>query len=1003
MLNKTAFLSLFSLKSILIFVLSTANNDIPMDLKKRNTHIAYQLWSIMAMTVLCTFLSSSLQAQGYNKAFGTNFEDFGYALTQTEDNGYLLCGRSEGFGGDGDYDIYLIKIDVDGDTIWTKTIDDGHFQGGYEMIATSDGNYVIAGETKLTAALSPDVYLLKIDPQGNKIWSNNYGGVANERGLSVKETADGGFAIAGFTFSYGAGEKDAFLVKTDAQGVEEWTQFYGDIESDEATDLVVTDNGYLLIGTTDNAQTNSNDFFLINANETGDTIWTKTYGGAPGDFGKRILRTIENDGFILAGYTLGSFVSNDIVVIKIDDTGEVIWSKTHQYSPGNLGEIVEDLIYDHDNNGYILAGSAETSAANADMFILKLDVAGDKVFGKVIGPSNDQLEEANGVILASDGGYALIGYNSLFNVSGNDVYFAKTNSEGDLVSNYINGKVAYDLIADCTIDPSDLPLSEWLIVAEGEDQTYYGSTDADGNFSILADTGAYDVSILLKNENWEACVETFNGVTLSSFYDTTYLDFPLHSIIDCPVLETDISTAYIFPCYQGDYTVSYCNDGTITATDSYVEVILDNALTYNNSTATLLSNTDSLYLFEIGDIEAGECGTFEINVTADCDLLSAQAFYASAHIYPDTLCTDTNPNWDGASLAVNGYCDGDSVRFTVQNIGINAMQEALDFVIIEDEIMTLIAPVDLGPAELEDVALEANGSTYRIVTMQPDGHPGNSFPTIAVEGCLNSTGNEEDITTGNVTIFPEDDGDTFVSIDLQEALVEGADAGLRAYPKGLNDTVEVNKDLEYHVYFKNITDVSINRIVIRDTLPQGLDITKVMPGASSHPYEFVSYGNGILKFTFNNINLISGADGFVKFTIAQLPNLPTGTQIQNRMAVYLGEQEPITTNTVTRIVGGELLDFITIDLISSTVHTIPEVTLAAYPNPFTEKLIIEVANKNYETLNLNLYNTNGQLVRQTTSDGNQIELMRDGLPQGSYFFQVWSKGSYLASGKIMVQ
>ena len=227
-------------------------------------------------------------------------------------------------------------------------------------------------------------------------------------------------------------------------------------------------------------------------------------------------------------------------------------------------------------------------------------------------------------------------------------------------------------------------------------------------------------------------------------------------------------------------------------------------------------------------------------------------------ILPDSICIEPMMNWDEASVDVDGYCDSDSVRFIIRNDGAGNMGEVLEFIIIEDHVMEFQGPQEFLLEAEQDTIISrgANGTSYRIIAEQSPGHPGSSYPTVAVEGC--STGSN--FSTGFTTELQEDENDPFISIDVQEAISSTTDyTFLRGYPKGYledgENQIPANTSLEYHIYFENSGTDTLQRLVIRDTLPNGLDLGTIVPGASSHPYEFEAYSSGVLKFTFNDLAL----------------------------------------------------------------------------------------------------------------------------------------------------
>ena len=161
----------------------------------------------------------------WTKTYGGNNNDFGYSVSQTADGGYILLGSSESFGV-GAADFYLIKTNANGDTIWTRTYGGNDYEYGYSVAVTTNGGYILLGSTSSFGAGSSDIWFIKTNSIGDTLWTRTYGGIGSDGGSSVQQTSDEGYIITGMTKSYGSGNADIYLIKTDSLGnvgVEEQT------------------------------------------------------------------------------------------------------------------------------------------------------------------------------------------------------------------------------------------------------------------------------------------------------------------------------------------------------------------------------------------------------------------------------------------------------------------------------------------------------------------------------------------------------------------------------------------------------------------------------------------------------------------------------------------------------------------------------------------------------------------------------------------------------------
>lgn len=962
-------------------------------------------WLKVTLFALGLTAFQQVSGQGWEIYFGGNADDFAEAVITTANGGYLVVGYSESFGDDNDMDVYVLRTDIDGQEIWSTPIDEGFVEHGYDVIRASDGGYIIVGDIRRTQLDDVDVYLLKIDENGNLIWSRQYGGDQRDQGFAVTSTPDGGYAVVGRTASFGNGEEDVYLIKTDVNGMEQWSKTFGNTDDDEGKDIITFDGGLAIVGAIRTPTGGGGqplvkpDVFLLLTDENGNEINNHTYGGDGFDEGWALAKTLDG-GLIITG---SKNDSPDLWLIKTDQNGEMVWSKT---LGGDLGDLGKDVIQLKDSS-YVAVGITELTPSNAEVFLVKVDANGNELWTNALG-RNTHFDDGVSIQQTPEGGFILTGINSLSTVFFNDISLIKTDSSGNVFTSYLQGKVFFDEDAECDFDEGETALQDWLIMASGE-QTFFGTTDVNGNYCFRVDTGSYDVTLLPKNTYWNICEGTISDVQIHEFYDTTFVNFPVKDSIACPLLEVDVSTPFLLPCSTRDFTLSYCNNGPASADSAYVEVMLDADLIFNSATLPVASQQGNSYVFDLGILEVGECGNFQVNATLSCDAVPGQAIFVSAHIFPDTICAPPDPNWDGASIDVSGQCVGDSVKFFIQNVGVGDMQEALEYIVIEDQIIGRTGNYKLISGGNIEITTPATGETYRIVAMQSPGHPGDSYPTVAVEGCVENGGNQ--FSTGQVAQFQENENDPFISIEVQEVLSSDDALDLRGYPKGYlrNDTnyIAANTDIEYQIRFRNTGTDTIENVWIRDTLSSFLDATSVRPGASSHPYDFQIYDNGILKFTFNNIHLPPGSsaetasDGFVKFKVSQKPDNPVGSRIDNSTAIFLGYNEPFETETFTHYVGGELLEFVI--LTNDSEVFVPDVKITAYPNPFVDAVQIEIKGARVKKGLFSLFDLSGRLLRQEHFSGNFLRVFRNDLAKGMYVYKLEAEGQLLNTGKIIVQ
>jgi Secretion system C-terminal sorting domain len=246
----------------------------------------------------------------WEKNFGGPQKDVAQSLTNSTDGGLIITGVTKSFSV-GEEDLFILKTTVNGDSLWFKTYGTTGNDGGYGISKTSDGGYIITGQYNWS-----DMWLLKVDENGDTLWTKTFGGINYDEGISVIETDDHGFIISGSTSSYGAGDLDVYVVKTDSSGNFEWQKTYGGSGYDEGRRIIKRDNGYLVMGSTDSGVAGEFDYFIIWTDENGDTVQTKTYGDTGEDRCYDVI-SVGNDYFLIAGSDFNNTTLNDASLLLI--------------------------------------------------------------------------------------------------------------------------------------------------------------------------------------------------------------------------------------------------------------------------------------------------------------------------------------------------------------------------------------------------------------------------------------------------------------------------------------------------------------------------------------------------------------------------------------------------------------------------------------------------------------------------------------------------------------
>jgi len=413
------------------------------------------LKNIFIMLTALTLANLAVAQTTFQKIIGGTNDDLANAVQQTSDGGYIIVGETRSYG-TGNRDVYLVKLDSLGNTVYSKTYGGNVEDYALTLDQTTDGGYIIGAHTGSFGQGGHDYYLIKTDSNGDTLFTKLYGGTAPDGIYNLHQTVDGGYIIGGHTSSFGAGAHDYYLIKTNANGDTLWTKTYGGSSGDyfrSVVSLELTENPYyVIVGETLSFGTGGIDILMARTDGfTGDLIWSKTYGGSTNDYAYGIYET-SDVGLIIVGHT-NSFGAGgmDIYVIKTDLWGTIQWSKTY----GGAGDEYGYSIQQTSDNGYIIVGSTTSFGAGSnDVYLIKTDANGDILWTKTYGGSMDEVGQS--VQQTTDGGYIITGNTSSFGTGLKDIYVIKTDAIGNsgcnefstntLVSNSITIETTPNLI-----------------------------------------------------------------------------------------------------------------------------------------------------------------------------------------------------------------------------------------------------------------------------------------------------------------------------------------------------------------------------------------------------------------------------------------------------------------------------------------------------------------------------------------------------------------------------
>lgn len=361
-------------------------------------------------------------------ALGLNGEDYGQSIMQTRDGGYFITGYTKSIRNN--HDIYVIKTDRDFTAQWSKTYGNNNIDRGYAGKELRDGGFIIVGTISAISPGNTDIYVAKTDSRGKMLWSNIIGGINEEEGRAVEELPDGDIVIAGTTASYGAGSNDILLVKMDALGNQKWIKTYGSSANDLAFDIKKTSDGGLIVtGFTSGVGPDYTDTFLLKTDADGNQQWFERFDAdGRNDEAQCVIET-TGGGFVAVGRYNNDLASGgyQAYVVKSTADGSTVWKSFIGFS---TSDEAYSVVQARDGN-YILTGKTFLNKTLNDyqLLLVKIDNSGNILWTKTYGGSMD---EVGYDIQQADNGYVVAGYTASYGHGSTDIYVLNIDEDGEV-------------------------------------------------------------------------------------------------------------------------------------------------------------------------------------------------------------------------------------------------------------------------------------------------------------------------------------------------------------------------------------------------------------------------------------------------------------------------------------------------------------------------------------------------------------------------------------------
>lgn len=380
----------------------------------------------------------------WTRTFGGAGNDTGSAINLASGGGFIIAGNTYSSGGGGS-DIYLVRTDANGNKQWEKTIGGWMDDEGFGVLQAKDGNFVVVGYTRSRGSGGSDIYLLKVDQNGDPLWQKTYGGPADDFGYALLEAPDGGYLLAGYTYSSGNGGSDAYLIKTDSGGDLQWQKTYGGSADDQVFGINATaDGGYVMAGWS-RSFSDSQDFYEVKTDADGTLQWQKKsprWDSAKESYSSWAYSVLQkpDGGYLVNGWQLNPDGNRSMRLLSLTPDGEILknvtyfetnksTSTTYQdggYSFGYTNVFARSMILAAEGGVLITGPAINTTTGNRESYVFKSSF--DRQWGWYKKFNISTNDSSRGIVQTPDGGYVVTGWTYQGN-GGSDVLLLKLTTQ----------------------------------------------------------------------------------------------------------------------------------------------------------------------------------------------------------------------------------------------------------------------------------------------------------------------------------------------------------------------------------------------------------------------------------------------------------------------------------------------------------------------------------------------------------------------------------------------
>jgi uncharacterized repeat protein (TIGR01451 family) len=934
------------------------------------------------LTITLLFLATFIHGQGFIKVFPEASSSV-KAVAQAADGGYFLAGEVTDVQA-----VFLAKTDAAGQTIWQSSLALNQARA-VAAAASPDGGWVVLLENYHENGLLHNA-LLKLNAFGVVEWNTLLPNGTISNGLNdLAVQPDGSIVAVGNTRDINF-ETRGWLIKCDPSGAVLLNKIFG-LKQQLIKKLVLLPGGDIAVAGF------FQNYYLARLSQDGDLIWDRAFAYTGNQTLIDLLLTTDGQLALLG--TSPAFNTLQMELLKVDLNGLLLWKNAHVPFPGGSDALPVLNAFTQTSNGhfYIPFWGFVDDPLDTHLELLHLNELGQAMGKSDLGLSGNAKD-----ILTPDGQHLVLTGDN--NGVPTNALLLKTDQQGNFDQNAINGHIYLDIDLDCSFSAGETPLADFIVKAENtQGEVFYQKTDENGRYEILVTAGDFTLSTypaFALPQFYEPCIAPVVTVAGVNQVETAP-DIMEQAEGVCPALSLEVSNSIFRRCWASNVKVEWCNIGIMAAADLQIRFLKSPLLVYQSSSLPIAAQLGDTLVFNIGDIGVGECGQLNIQVLVDCAATLGDVLCMEAFLAPDQNCLPPNPDWDGSKIEVTGVCTGSEIEFTIKNTGVGNMSQGAEYVIIEDEIMYQQGMVQLNAQqEMTSVRIPMPEDSCFALRVFPNQTTLMERPVAVVANCaadgnlglLLALGNLEQspvvATRCDQVMGPYDPNDKF------------------GFPLGITAAhyIERGQDIDYRIRFQNTGNDTAFLVRILDTLPATLDPATIRPLTASHDYTWEISSDGVLTFTFPNIQLVDsttnepGSHGYVWFSISQKPNLPDGTIIENTAAIYFDFNEPIITEPSLHTIGRPLT------VANKDLEEAPsflEVVVA--PNPATDLVTFRLPDEIPQgALLWQLFDPYGKEKAAMTVDKPLFQYPVQAYAKGIYFWQITLDGKILNRGRMIV-